>query len=98
MRHAAITLHLLDQARTAGGPPSRRQPPSAPVDAQPDPTPAPTRRLVRFAAAAQRLVRLPRRARSHAPARADARARAHADAHARARTPGLRAGSPGGGA
>ena len=76
VRHAAIPVHLIEQVRAAGQP-GRRQP-SAAVDAPPDPTPAPTRRLVRFVASAQRLARLAHRG--------------------RARTPGLRAGSPGGGA
>jgi hypothetical protein len=86
VHHAAIPVHLIEQARAAGGQPGRPQPPAAPVDAPPDPTPAPARRLVRFAAAAQRLARLARHGRGGAHARA------------RAETPGLRAGSPGGGA
>jgi hypothetical protein len=85
VRHAAIPVHLIEQARAAGGQPGRRQPPSAPVDAPPDPTPAAARRLVRFAAAAQRLARLARRGRAES-------------AGLRAETPGFRAGSPGGGA
>jgi hypothetical protein len=66
VHHAAIPVHLIEQARAAGGQPGRRQPPSAPVDAPPDRTPAPARRLVRFATAAQRLTRPARRGRARA--------------------------------
>jgi hypothetical protein len=60
VRHAAIPVHLIQQARAAG---ADRQPPWAGEDALPDPTPtpAPARRFVRLAAAAQRLARLAHR-------------------------------------
>jgi hypothetical protein len=66
VRHAAIPVHLIQQARAAGTG-ADRQPPRALVDAPPDPAPAPTRtgalarRLVRWGAAAQRLARIAHR-------------------------------------